>query len=171
MCTRVQEVRRNYTLTSITGLSRPHLLAFYRWHHQALLDFSWQSQVLISQWPGCNFFFYKILQQACTWLDFEMGTNLKVQLFSSPLDLWSRVEKSLEIHSCSHLLLMARQPKFGDHTLYTLRTQSEDLKVFWYSRSICQLPNYPPLLKRPKGVKSESIKYFSVSFASWPLLK
>ena len=170
--TRVLEVRGHYTQTS-TGLSRHHLLAFQCWHLQAWLDYSWQSPFPHSSVTWLQFFFYQIQEQACTWLELEMGTNPTVHLLScpSPQDLWSQMEKSLEIHSCSHLLLMARQPKFGDHTLYTLRTQSEDSEVFWYSRSIRQLPNYPPLLKRPKGVKSESVKYFSVSFASWPLLK
>ena len=76
-------------------------------------------------------------------------------------------EKSLKLPD-SHLLLMARQPRLGDHILCTLPTQSEDSQVSSHSHYHLY---HPPLLKRPKEVNSESIKYFSLSSASRPLLK
>ena len=86
----------------------------------------------------------------------------------------------------THLFLMVKQPKFGDHILYTLCTQAGDCKClgfFWGWHfpilvSIAHL-NYlfiekhkkiSPLLKNPKAVKSFSIKSLSLSSVSWRLL-
>ena len=83
---------------------------------------------------------------------------------------------------------MMRQPKFGDHILYTLCTQAgdhnglvssgADVYQYWYPSpisTICLLRNtnlkeISPLLKKPKAVKSFSINSLSLSSVSWRLL-
>ena len=128
------------------------LLTLCCWQFQVFFDFScWRFPV----W----YLFIRSYRKAAPDLNWKR-TNPNG--FSFPLprrDLSSPEpeEKSLN-PPLPHLLLMARHPRLGDHILYELPTQSEHSQVSSCSNSIFSI-YFPPLLKRPKGVKSDSVPF------------